>query len=71
MKTIQVMLYDRVVRSLDEVVKELRTTRSAYIRDAIRDALKRRNAAKAERLRHKASGRFSTGGHGGGDWGGR
>ena len=65
MKTIQVMLYDRVVRSLDEVVKELRTTRSAFIRDAIRDALKRRRVAKAERLRHEASGHFSGGGYGG------
>jgi len=67
MKTIQVMLYDRVARSLDEVVKELRTTRSAFIRDAIGDALKRRHTAKAERLRRKTSERLSTGGYGGGD----
>ncbi len=39
MRTIQMTLDDELVQSVDKVVKELKTTRSAFTRDALRDAI--------------------------------
>ena len=50
MKTIQMTLDESLVESVDEVVKELNTTRSAFTRNALRDAL---NRVKVNRLEEK------------------
>ena len=39
MRTIQMTLDDDLVRTVDRVVKNLRTTRSAFTREALRQAL--------------------------------
>lgn len=39
MRTIQMTLDDELLQSVDKVVKELKTTRSAFTRDALRDAI--------------------------------
>ena len=50
MKTIQMTLDENLVESVDEVVKELNTTRSAFTRNALQDAI---NRVKASRLEEK------------------
>ena len=40
MRTVQMTLDDDLVQSVDKVVKELKTTRSAFTRNALRDAIK-------------------------------
>ena len=52
MKTVQMTLDENLVRAVDRVVKRLRTTRSAFTRKALRDALAKVNVAKLER-RHR------------------
>ena len=39
MKTIQMTLDEELIRKLDYVVKKLKTTRSAFTRNALREAL--------------------------------
>ncbi len=39
MRTVQMTLDDDLVRQVDSVVKQLHTSRSAFTRDALRDAL--------------------------------
>ena len=39
MRTIQMTLDDNLVQSVDKVVKELKTTRSAFTRNALRNAI--------------------------------
>ena len=41
MRTIQMTLDDELVETVDNLVKELRTTRSAFTRDALREAVDR------------------------------
>ena len=41
MRTIQMTLDDELIESVDKLVKELNTSRSAFIRDALREAVKR------------------------------
>ena len=48
MRTIQMTLDDDLVKSVDKVVKELKTTRSAFTRDALRDALDRFYTSRLE-----------------------
>jgi metal-responsive CopG/Arc/MetJ family transcriptional regulator len=50
MKTIQMTLDDDLVKAVDRVSKELRTSRSAFARKALREALAR---YKLEQLEHK------------------
>ncbi len=49
MKTVQMTLDNNLVQEVDRVVKQIRTTRSAFTRDALRDALRKYNAARLER----------------------
>lgn len=49
MKTVQMTLDNNLVREVDRVVKQIHTTRSAFARDALRDALRKFNAARLER----------------------
>ncbi|MDA0322232.1 MAG: ribbon-helix-helix domain-containing protein [Verrucomicrobia bacterium] len=48
MKTVQMTLDEDLVRSVDRVVKKIHTTRSAFTRDALRDALRKFNASRLE-----------------------
>jgi metal-responsive CopG/Arc/MetJ family transcriptional regulator len=48
-KTIQMTLDENLVREVDQAVKRLRTTRSAFTRKALREALRRLAAAGQER----------------------
>jgi metal-responsive CopG/Arc/MetJ family transcriptional regulator len=48
MKTVQMTLDNKLVREVDRVVKQIHTTRSAFTRDALRDALRKFNAARLE-----------------------
>jgi metal-responsive CopG/Arc/MetJ family transcriptional regulator len=48
MRTIQMTLDDNLVKSVDRVSKELCTTRSAFARKALRDALLRYSLEKQE-----------------------
>jgi metal-responsive CopG/Arc/MetJ family transcriptional regulator len=41
MRTIQMTLDDELVETVDKLVKELQTTRSAFTRDALREAVNR------------------------------
>ena len=50
MKTIQMTLDDDLVKAVDRVSKELRTSRSAFARKALREALAR---YRLEQLEHK------------------
>ncbi len=48
MRTIQMTLDDKLVQSVDKVVKELKTTRSAFTRSALRDAINRFSISRLE-----------------------
>lgn len=48
MRAIQMTLDDDLVKSVDKVVKELNTTRSAFTRNALRDAIHRFNISSLE-----------------------
>jgi metal-responsive CopG/Arc/MetJ family transcriptional regulator len=52
MKTIQMTLDDELVATVDEVVRKLNTTRSAFARKALRIAVKQVNAGLLEK-KHK------------------
>jgi metal-responsive CopG/Arc/MetJ family transcriptional regulator len=52
MKTIQMTLDEELVDAVDKIVKKLKTTRSAFTRDALRDALNQINVDRLE-LKHK------------------
>jgi len=53
MRTVQMTLDESLVRSVDRVVKETHTTRSAFARDALRAALEKFNVSRLERQHHK------------------
>lgn len=52
MRTIQITLDDELVATVDKIVKELKTTRSAFARKALRDAIRQVNVNMLEK-RHK------------------
>ena len=53
MKTIQMTLQEPLLEQVNEVVKELGMSRSAFIRDALQQALQRFETAKLEQ-KHRA-----------------
>lgn len=53
MKTIQMTLQEPLLNQVNEVIKELGMTRSAFIREALQQALQRFETAKLER-KHRA-----------------
>ena len=53
MKTVQMTLDEDLVKAVDEAVKRLRTTRSAFTRKALREALKRLAVRNLERSHRK------------------
>ena len=67
MRTIQMTLDDDLVTAVDRVSKELRTSRSAFARKALRDALARCSLEQLERKHRQgyeqhpvAAGEFSV-----------
>lgn len=52
MRTVQMTLDEALVRRVDRVRKQLRQSRSAFTRDALRDYLARHTTAELER-RHR------------------
>lgn len=50
MRTVQMTLDDELVQTVDRVVKDLHTTRSAFARDALQQAIRR---IKTEALEEK------------------
>ena len=53
MRTIQMTLDDELVETVDMVVKKLKTTRSAFTRKALQDAIKRVNIESLEKNHRK------------------
>jgi metal-responsive CopG/Arc/MetJ family transcriptional regulator len=49
MKTVQMTLDEELVRAVDQTVKRLKTTRSAFTRKALQEALKKVSLAELER----------------------
>ena len=52
MRTIQMTLDDDLVKKVDAIAKELQTTRSAFTRDALREAVQQYNIRCLE-LKHR------------------
>jgi metal-responsive CopG/Arc/MetJ family transcriptional regulator len=61
MRTIQMTLDDNLVEDVDNVVKQLKTTRSAFTRKALQEALKLVNIAMLENSHKKGYERFPAG----------
>lgn len=67
MRTIQMTLEEDLVKAVDQVSRELRTTRSAFARKALREALDRYHMERLEQKHRKGyekfpvtAGEFST-----------
>ncbi len=67
MRTIQMTLDDELVKAVDRISKERGTSRSAFTRKALRDAVARHQAEQLERKhrkgyerRHVVNGEFSV-----------
>jgi predicted transcriptional regulator len=52
-KTVQMTLDEDLVQSVDRVAKRMNTTRSAFTRDALREALKKVRMERLERQHRK------------------
>jgi metal-responsive CopG/Arc/MetJ family transcriptional regulator len=53
-------LDDDLVESVDKIVKELKTTRSAFARDALREAINRFNIRQLEAKHRKGYEQYPT-----------
>ena len=53
MRTVQMTLDEDLVRAVDRVSKRLKTSRSAFTRDALREALARYSVARREEQHRK------------------
>ena len=61
MRTIQMTLDDELVESVDALAKELKTSRSAFAREALRGALRQYQAKKLESRHRRGYERFPAG----------
>jgi metal-responsive CopG/Arc/MetJ family transcriptional regulator len=61
MRTIQMTLDDELVISVDETIKRLKMTRSAFARKALRDAVQQVNSNLLEKKHKKGYERFPAG----------
>ena len=52
MRTIQMTLDEDLVKKVDAIAKDLQTTRSAFTRDALREAVQQYNVRRLE-LKHR------------------
>jgi len=57
MRTIQMTLDDDLVKAVDRVSRQLRTSRSAFTRNALREALARHRLEQLERKHRQGYGR--------------
>ena len=62
MRTIQMTLDDDLVKAVDRVSKQLNTSRSAFTRKALREALTRFNHKQLERKHHEGYARHPVSG---------
>jgi len=53
MRTVQMTLDEELVKLVDRVVKELKTTRSSFTRKALKEALERLNIERLENKHRK------------------
>ncbi|MEA1947514.1 MAG: ribbon-helix-helix domain-containing protein [Thermodesulfobacteriota bacterium] len=53
MRTVQMTLDDDLVEEVDKIARELKTTRSAFTREALRDAIKYFNTYHLEKQHRK------------------
>jgi metal-responsive CopG/Arc/MetJ family transcriptional regulator len=60
MKTIQMTLDDELVAAVDQVVKKLKTTRSAFARKALRNAVQQVTVSLHEKKHKKGYGQHPT-----------
>ncbi|MBI4842918.1 MAG: ribbon-helix-helix protein, CopG family [Nitrospirae bacterium] len=61
MRTIQMTLDDDLVAAVDTVVKKLKTSRSAFTRKALKDAIKQVNISALEKKHKKGYERYPAG----------
>ena len=61
MRMVQMTLDDELVEAVDEVVKNLKTTRSSFTRKALRDALGRYHARRLEEQHRRGYARHPVG----------
>ncbi|MBW2353632.1 MAG: ribbon-helix-helix protein, CopG family [Deltaproteobacteria bacterium] len=60
MRTVQMTLDDELVEAVDRVSRRLRTSRSAFTRTALREALSRFNLEQMERKHREGYERYSV-----------
>jgi metal-responsive CopG/Arc/MetJ family transcriptional regulator len=58
MKTVQMTLDDELVSAVDTIVKKLKTTRSAFARKALKDAIRQVNINMLEKKHKKGYERY-------------
>jgi metal-responsive CopG/Arc/MetJ family transcriptional regulator len=58
MRTVQMTLDDELVSAVDDVVKKLKTTRSAFARKALKDAIRQVNINMLEKKHKKGYRRY-------------
>ena len=61
MRTIQMTLDDELVDTVDKLVKKLKTTRSAFTRNALREAIKQTNINALEKKHKRGYERYPIG----------
>ena len=60
MRTVQMTLDEELVKAVDQAVKRLGTTRSAFTRNALREALKKERISELERKHREGYARNSV-----------
>jgi metal-responsive CopG/Arc/MetJ family transcriptional regulator len=58
MRTVQMTLDDNLVSAVDDIVKKLKTTRSAFARKALKDAIRQVNINMLEKKHKKGYERY-------------
>ncbi len=58
MRTVQMTLDDELVKLVDKIVKQQKTTRSAFTRRALREAIEQVNIRKLEETHRKGYARY-------------
>jgi len=53
MRTVQMTLDEELLKKVDKIVKELKTTRSSFTRKALREAIERLNIERLEEKHRK------------------
>jgi metal-responsive CopG/Arc/MetJ family transcriptional regulator len=61
MRTIQMTLDEDLVAAVDNIVKKLKTTRSAFARKALKDAIKQANITMLEKKHKRGYERYPVG----------